>query len=106
MSLGLSSCAPSSLLFPEISLRAVLGVPTHVPRLLALVELLLAPAYNSLCRIEAKFEDLDTEKSLSGAKRSRFFVPQARIQLMPLENVQISELRTRILIFFVYCQFS
>ena len=53
---------PLALLLPETSLCAVLGVPTHVPLSLALVELLLDSAYNSLCRIEIKmFKIIDTE---------------------------------------------
>ena len=76
------------LLFPEIGLRAVLGVPTHVPRLLALVELLLESASNSLCRIEIKFEKLDTGFWLKGLYTEPLSRPTSRIQLMPLENVK------------------
>ena len=53
-----------------------------------------------MCRIEnegvLKLSTRSLVKSFYGAP---FFVPQAIIQLMPLENAQISDLRTRNLIF-------
>ena len=50
-----------------------------------------------MCRIEKqKSEIFDTE--FKGFTESPY-VPQAIIQLMPLENVQISDLKTRFLIF-------
>ena len=43
LSLGLISYAPGSSSFPEFDLRAVPGVPAHVPRLLRIwLDLLLA----------------------------------------------------------------
>ena len=64
---------------------------TRTTVFLALVELLLDSASDSLCRIENKMLKLSTRSLVKvfwmfyGAS---LFVPQAKIQPMPLENVQ------------------
>ena len=86
------------LFLPEINLRAVLGVPTHVRRSLASVESLLASAYNSLCRIEIKCFKISTRsfiESICCYAEPPFYPTSKNSTFLPCD-VQIERFKTRI----------